>query len=219
MFTTVVVQRSTVLKEIPFSLLAAVVLFLMANDAIMDGETLSEWTGRRPDPPVCFFLIFRIHLRHAPAPPHDGELKHLVTLSSLLYIVEALGLSAGGKLTVNPPDHRAIDGPERNIHRSHRRGRVTSLPELAIGDRRAQKKADIAVGNIVGSNIFNIFFVLGKRDDPPAPFEIASLSIDLLWSCSPRFCSSLPSITAAMRRIFLWWQQQNNTSSDVGRVP
>ena len=69
----------------------------------------------------------------------------------------------------------------------------TSLPELVTSVTAARKKeADIAVGNIVGSNIFNLLFVIGTAAlILPVPYEakfvfdsvVAILSIVLLWVC------------------------------------
>ena len=69
----------------------------------------------------------------------------------------------------------------------------TSLPELVTSVTAARKKeADIAVGNIVGSNIFNLLFVIGTAAlITPVPYEakfvfdsvVAVLSIVLLWVC------------------------------------
>jgi len=213
-FTPVVVQRSTVLKEIPFSLLAAVVLFLMANDAIMDGETLSEIGRADGLILLCFFLIFLAYTfgMHQ-LPPHDGEPKHLRPLSSLLYIVGGLiGLTAGGKLTVESAVTIArLMGLSETFIGLTVVAVGTSLPELATSVIAAlKKKADIAVGNIVGSNIFNIFFVLGiSATIRPLPFEIASdidLAVVLLATILLFFAIHNGF---AMRRIFLWWQQQN----------
>lgn len=213
-FAPVIVQRSTVLKEIPFSMLAAVVLFLMANDAIVDGETLSEIGRADGLILLCFFLIFLAYTfgLHQ-MPPHEGAMKQHTPWFSMLLITGGLvGLTVGGKLAV---DSAIIIARSLGLSETLIGITIvavgTSLPELATSVMAAlKKKADIAVGNIVGSNIFNIFLVLGvSATIRPLPFEIASdidLAVVLLATILLFFVIHNGWM---VHRLFFWWRQRD----------
>ena len=81
----------------------------------------------------------------------------------LMVIGGLVGLVAGGKLIVNSATTIAISlGISQSIIGLTIVALGTSLPELATSINAAKKKnSDIALGNVIGSNIFNVFFVLG----------------------------------------------------------
>jgi cation:H+ antiporter len=82
----------------------------------------------------------------------------------------------------------------------------TSLPELATSAIAAYKKqADIAVGNIVGSNIFNIFWILGlSAVIKPLPFS-SSLNIDIIITILATLLLFL-ALFIGKKRILERWQ-------------
>ena len=162
------VGPGTVWKEIPFSFLAALVLALCANDALIEGGSVSL-VGRIDGLVLlCFFGIF-LYYSAGIAEAVDGldghqpERLRSVPTAVGFVIGGLFGLSAGGYLIVTS----AVDLARRWGLSEAVIGLTivalgTSLPELATSVRAARKgNADIAVGNVVGSNIFNIFFVLG----------------------------------------------------------
>lgn len=161
------VSKGTVWKEIPFSLLAALVLGALANDALFDKSGYSVLSRIDGFVFMAFFAIFLYYLV-AIAKISESSLNsnrsNISTPKSLLMIAGGfLGLVLGGKLVVGG----AVDIASR-LGISHSLigltvvAAGTSLPELATSAVAAYKKnSDIAVGNIVGSNIFNIFFILG----------------------------------------------------------
>ena len=173
------VTKGTVWKEIPFSLLAAIVLFITANDQMLDGSQTSDLT--RIDGLVffSFFLIF-IYYTGSIATRIEGMEVHVPAkqsgwFRSSLYIFLGLaGLTIGGKWIVDGAIALATKfGLSESLVGLTIVAVGTSLPELATSAVAAYKRnADIAVGNVVGSNIFNIFFVLGiSAGIKPLPFQ------------------------------------------------
>jgi cation:H+ antiporter len=94
---------------------------------------------------------------------HLPAKKHGLGKSLLLVILGLIGLSLGGKWIVDGAVHLATRlGMSQSLIGLTIVAVGTSLPELATSAVAAHKKnVEIAVGNVVGSNIFNIFFVLG----------------------------------------------------------
>lgn len=162
------VQRSTVWKEIPFSLLAQLLLWAMAMDIALDGagsNLLSRTEG------FCLLAMFAIFMAYiagmakdlpqiSQVEKHHDSTTGKSTFSILLGLVF---LIIGGKLVVEG----AVSVAEQlNLGKGFIAVTLvavgTSLPEMATSLVAAyKKKADIAVGNVVGSNIFNIFLILG----------------------------------------------------------
>ncbi|QQR84029.1 calcium/sodium antiporter [Candidatus Peregrinibacteria bacterium] len=181
-------KRNTVWKEIPLSLLAAIVLGVIANDALIDG---SEYSGlTRTDGIVlsAFFVIFLYYtfgIAKMSEESAEMEIEQFSHLKSSIYIVCGLiGLALGGKWIVDG----AVKIAELfNVSQSLIGLTVvavgTSLPELATSAIAAYKKqTDIAIGNVVGSNIFNIFWILGVSSIiRPLPFNENS-RIDILMT-------------------------------------
>lgn len=173
------VTKGTVWKEIPFSLLAAMVLFITANDHLLDGSQMSALTRIDGLVLLSFFIIF-IYYTFSIATRIEGleaqvPAKQPGWLRSSLYIILGLaGLTLGGKWIVDGAVVLATKfGMSESLVGLTVVAVGTSLPELATSAVAAYKRnADIAVGNVVGSNIFNIFFVLGiSAGIKPLPFQ------------------------------------------------
>ncbi|MBM4104476.1 MAG: calcium/sodium antiporter [Planctomycetes bacterium] len=162
------VQRSTTWKEIPFSLLAQVLLWIMLLDKFLDGaagDTLSRTDGLSL---LAMFIIFMAYIVGMAKNLHQSDEQDkakILTLGKSLFLV-LLGLGfliAGGKLVVDGA-LRLADwlGLSKSFIAVTVVAVGTSIPELATSAVAAyKKKADIAVGNVVGSNIFNILLILG----------------------------------------------------------
>ena len=174
------VSKGTVWKEIPFSLLAAIVLFVVANDQLLDGSQVSDLTRIDGLVFLSFFIIF-IYYTTSIATRIEGMEEHLSAkhygwLRSSLYIILGLaGLSLGGKWIVDGAITLATTfGMSESLVGLTIVAVGTSLPELATSAVAAYKhNVEIAVGNVVGSNIFNIFFVLGiSAIIKPLPFQM-----------------------------------------------
>lgn len=160
-------KKNTVLKEIPFSLLAALVVAFTANDVLIDGNSASAITRADGLVFLGFFVIFlyyTLSITKSDEDINENPIKELSFTKSGLYILIGLtGLVLGGKWIVEGAV--SIAG-SFNISQSLIGLTVvavgTSLPELATSAVAAYKKqSDIAIGNVVGSNIFNVFWILG----------------------------------------------------------
>lgn len=163
--TPLAVQHSTVWKEIPFSLLAVAVLYLVGNDIFYSGEgVISRLDGVILLAFFCWFLWYVARqLKNDPAEAEILTKKYPGWLMALMIVGGLAALVAGGRLVVTSAVDmaRAIGISEKIIGLTIVAA-GTSLPELATSVVAAIKKNnDIAVGNIVGSNIFNIFLILG----------------------------------------------------------
>jgi cation:H+ antiporter len=176
------VTLGTVFKEIPFSLMAAVVLGILANDQMIDGASASVISRIDGLILLCFFFLF-LYYSATIAQSIDGMAsevppKTLGLTRSLLYILAGLvGLALGGKWIVDGAIILASAlGMSESVIGLTIVAIGTSLPELATSAVAAYKRnTDIAVGNVVGSNIFNILMVLGVSSViKPLPFQRAN---------------------------------------------
>lgn len=179
------VNNNTKWKEVPLSLLAAIVLGVVANDAIIDGHGLSFISRSDGLILVAFFLLF-MHYAFSIArltPDQDYDIKVFATWKSVLMIVAGIaGLILGGKWIVDGAVVIASSlGMSEAVISLTIIAIGTSLPELATCVVAALKRnPDIIIGNVIGSNIFNVFFVLGTSAIiKPLPFNPA-LNFDVL---------------------------------------
>lgn len=172
------VQKNTKWKEIPFSFLAALGLGIMANDALIDKENFSIISRIDGLILLAFFIIF-LYYTFGIARSGDVSLavetKSLSTKKALLLVTIGLvGLVLGGKWVVDGAIFIAsYFGVSSSLIGLTVVAVGTSLPELATSAVAAYKKnTDIAIGNVVGSNIYNIFWILGlSAVINPLPFK------------------------------------------------
>ena len=162
------VGKGIMSKEIPLVILSSLVLAALANDIWLDGG-ISNIISRIDGLVLLgFFLIF---LRYTFAIARNGgdeeegeKIKEMPIWKSVLFIAGGLaGLIYGGQLFVDGASGiaSALGVSESIIGLTIVAG-GTSLPELATSVTAALKKnSGIAIGNVIGSNLFNVFFVLG----------------------------------------------------------
>ena len=170
LFAPIVITRNTLRKEIPLCILSSIVLLICANDVFLNKapeNILNRVDGLLL---LCFFVIFMgytfaIAFKPATAtqteqikPPtieEETEIKSLPWWKSILYIIGGLAaLIFGGQLFVD-----GATGIARNLGVSES---IIGLTLVATSIVAALKKnPEIAIGNAIGSNLFNIFFVLG----------------------------------------------------------
>ena len=175
------VTRGTVWREIPFSLLAALALWAAANDNLIDGWAYSDIS--RSDG-LIFLMFFAIFMYYSASIAHIGVSQQEQprftqgTGKSVVFMIAGLiGLTLGGKWIVDGAVHMASAfGLSEALVGLTIVAIGTSLPELATSAMAAYKgNVEMAVGNVVGSNIFNVFFVLGVSSViKPLPFQPAS---------------------------------------------
>ena len=160
------VSKGTVWKEIPLSLLAAILVAVLANDQIIDKQSYSVLSRIDGAILLLFFIVF-LYYSFSIAKSIEGIDDYVTTrqqkvFHSIIFIVLGLiGLTLGGKWIV---DAAVFIAQKLNISTKLIGLTVvavgTSLPELATSVVAAIKKnPEIAIGNVVGSNIFNIFFI------------------------------------------------------------
>ncbi len=181
------IQKATVLSEIPFSLIATLLMGFLANAALF--EDSKDLMISRIDGFILlfFFFLFMVYIFKA---AKDGiyleekvkETSGSVTKSVVMILVGVVALFLGGKWVV---DGAVLIAGNLGMSESFIGLTVvavgTSLPELVTSAISAyKKKADIAVGNVIGSNIFNILWILGlSAIITPLPFEMIS-NMDIL---------------------------------------
>ncbi len=165
--TPLAVKSSTVWKEIPVSLFAMMLVFILANDVLIFGSEESIFNRLDGSIMLVFFLLFLIYVftqlkrddRVETAPKKEYSILKLVGYILFGFV----GLIYGGKLVVDYATEIAIGfGVSERIIGLTIIAIGTSLPELVTSIVAARKNnIDLAVGNIIGSNIFNLFFILG----------------------------------------------------------
>ncbi|MDZ4295822.1 MAG: calcium/sodium antiporter [Patescibacteria group bacterium] len=162
------VKTGTVWREIPLSFLAALLVAILANDALIDGGSASLLTRIDGLVLISFFIIFLYYcFGVARAEPADDKTivprTHSLPRSLIMILGGLAGLVLGGRWVVSGAVEFAVAlGLSEALVGLIIVAVGTSLPELFTSAVAAYKKdTDIAVGNVVGSNIFNIFFVLG----------------------------------------------------------
>ena len=180
------VRNSTVVSEIPFSLSAALLLGFLANAHLF--SEYPELSISHLDGAILlfFFLLFMLYVyktsKIARSPVHRVASGGTMPRSLSLIGLGAAGLYFGGQWVVGGAVGLAQSWEINDALIGLTIVAIgTSAPELVASAVAAHRnQADIAVGNIVGSNIFNLLWVLGLTSSVvELPFEVVS-NIDLL---------------------------------------
>ncbi len=183
------VQKSTTWKEIPFSLLAILVLLVFSNTMFLDNISINVVTRFEGMILLLFFAIFLYYVfelsrkKSIDISHDDIEIKKHSSLQIFLLISGGLFcLYMGGKWTVEGAIQIArYFGLSEYFIGLTIVAVGTSLPELVTSIIASLKKHnDIVIGNVIGSNIFNIFWILGLTA-LIYPFAIpANVNFDLI---------------------------------------
>lgn len=187
LFKPLPVSRSILKKEFPYSILAAVLLLFFCGDGLIRGQAYENKLGRLDGIiMLLLFLLFVVTMisvalknRESAASSETGG-KNLHILLCLLYIVGGLGaVILGANLVVDHATEIARNfGISETIIGLTIVSIGTSLPELVTSVVAAKKgEADMAVGNVVGSNLFNILLVLGVS----SALSPIGVSAESLW--------------------------------------
>jgi len=178
-------KKGTIWKEIPLSLLAVFIILLMANDQLIEGKNFSELGKIDGLILIGFFIIFLYYtFGISKITEEDGYTKIFSLNKSILFIIlGSAGLLIGGKWIV---DGAVFIAEQLGLSQALIGLTIvaigTSLPELAASVVAAfKKKIDIAVGNVVGSNIFNIFWVLGVSATIKSLDFTTALNYDIIF--------------------------------------
>jgi len=191
------VKKNTVWKEIPMSFLGAVMLLILGVQHILDARTFPSFNLNSPEQAgiitftnglvfLAFFIIFLYYTFgiSKASGDNESEIKTYSGAKSAILIVGGLiVLGLGSKLVVdNAIAIARTFGLSDALIGLTIVAIGTSLPELVTSVKAALKKnSDIAVGNIVGSNIFNILFILGLtalfKDIPLSGQNVADILV------------------------------------------
>lgn len=164
------VGSGTLSKEIPLVILSSLVLFFCGDDMLIDGESRNVLSRIDGLVLLAFFLIF---LRYTFSIARDGTLSPgegqeekppMRMLLAVVCVVGGLcGLILGGNWFVDGASGIARGlGVSESVIGLTLVAMGTSLPELATSIVAAVKhNPGIAIGNVVGSSLFNVFFILG----------------------------------------------------------
>lgn len=186
LITTLEVKKGTVYKEIPFAVLAIFLVAIVGNDAILDGAGLNV-LGRGDG--IAFLSFFAVFMYYTYGLSRvSGEESKVETFSSyvswLMFVSGIIGLVFGGKLIVdNAVIIASLAGMTESLIGLTIVAIGTSLPELATTIVAVRKGlTDLAIGNAIGSNIFNVFWILGLTATVrPLPFDV-NANIDVLFT-------------------------------------
>lgn len=162
------VKQGTIWKEIPLGIMAVVVLFILSADVYFGNGNSGINILTRGDGLIllAFFIIFMYYtygLTKVEAEKEE-DVKTYPWSPTILFILLGLGgLVLGGKLLVdNGTIIARLFGMSELFIGLTVVAIGTSLPELAASAIAAYRHHDdLAIGNVVGSNIFNVFWVLG----------------------------------------------------------
>jgi cation:H+ antiporter len=183
---TLTVKSNTTWKEVPLSILALVVVACMANDTIIDGATsnmLSRIDGLVLISFFTIFLYYTFSLAKSEGVTSETHIHKRGMAQSVGMVIGGLGLLViGGRWIVDGATTIAtLLGMSEALIGLTVVAIGTSLPELATSAVAAYKgQSDIAIGNVAGSNIFNVFWILGiSAIISPLPFNV-QMNFDLL---------------------------------------
>lgn len=163
LISPIVVQSSTAWREIPLSIAVLVLLFFLSNNFFLGTPMLSRADGIFLIVLFFGFLFYVFKQMKAEETKASAPVAKSTGKIILLIAAGLAGLIAGGQLVVNNSVKVAsMLGISEKIIGLTIIAAGTSLPELTTSVVAAVKKnSDIAIGNVIGSNIFNVLLVLG----------------------------------------------------------
>lgn len=190
----IAIKKSVMSNEIPMLLLSSLILVIMGYSSLLDGTATDTITRTEGIFLLIFFLLFmrytfasaRRHKTEIGNDPSEADGKRLAkmpVLKSIVFIAAGLaGLIFGGDKFVDGATGIArLMGVSDAIIGLTIVSIGTSLPELATSVVAALKKENgLAIGNVIGSNIFNVLFVLGSAATVK-PLQFGDVTHTDLW--------------------------------------
>ncbi|WP_334308150.1 calcium/sodium antiporter [Acetoanaerobium noterae] len=169
MIRPIKVQKTTIIKEYPLSMYSVALLIILSLDNLFAGNDANLLT--RGDGLILLlgFGVFMFYLIEMAvlSKEADDEVEEIVKLplskSIIFSLLGLIGIVFGGDIVVKSATNIALQlGMSQTLVGLTIVAVGTSLPELVTSVTAARKgESDIAIGNIIGSGLFNIFFVLG----------------------------------------------------------
>lgn len=158
--------KNNLTRDLPFAMLATVVLIIMGSDVMIGSGDVNVISRSEGMLLLCFFVVFMVYsflTGRSDEQPKEGEKLPNVWLMALMVAGGLAALIFGGEMFLDSATSIARNlGVSESVIAITLVAGGTSLPELATSVVAMVKgKGDLALGNIIGSNIFNIFLILG----------------------------------------------------------
>ena len=166
LFHSLNVKNNTVKKELPITMLITTLFAVLLSDNIFDKKIANTFTRSDGVVLLLFFLVFIYYLISMSRKKIDEEKEEdilSVPKSIIFTIIGLIGIVLGSNFVVDSASTIAkIMGVSERLISLTIIALGTSLPELVTSVTATRKgEYDIAIGNVVGSNIFNIGMVIG----------------------------------------------------------
>ena len=169
-----VISRSTVRKDIPFAIGATLLMMALTYDG-----TLSWVDGIILLAGFAAFMVYTLRQAKAGSSEEETTATNMTTGKAVLYLIGGLaGLVVGSNVFVDHASNLAFAlGISEAVVGLTVVAGGTSLPELATSVVAARKgQSAIAIGNVIGSNVFNILMILGLTG-VICPLEIEGITL------------------------------------------
>ncbi|GAF91534.1 unnamed protein product, partial [marine sediment metagenome] len=219
------IKKDAASKDFPMCLIAAVIVGVCGNQMYFDGIRYHELMLSDAIVFLCFFSIFIYYtlqeaisaesmarvITGAPASEQAVIKKEISPIKTVVFIVLGLaGLAYGGDLIVDGATGVAeAFGLSERVIGLLIVGPGTSLPELITSIVAALKKnSDIVIGNILGSNTFNIFFTLAVT----AIIQPVSLDLGL------NIAVIINVIITLLLVLYAWFSRQKQVGRTIGML-
>lgn len=210
------VTKNTVWKEIPFCLFVTILLGFLVNDNLILKNDISQISRIDGFILIIFFIIFIFYIIRVAKKQREQnkefsnlEIKEYSYFKSFLFIIFGLiALNIGAKWVVDGAiEIAAFLGVSQSLIALTIVALGTSLPELATSTIAAFKKnTDMAIGNIVGSNIFNILLILGISSMiKPLTFNVAG-NVDIFVAILAPFLLFITMFTGRKKYLLERWE-------------
>ena len=181
MIIPIPVGKTSIRVDWPVMMFGSVLLYIFTlNNLLGFGESLSLFIL------LISYLLFSVYKsKHEEAQDGDNNKpQYKLWLAVVIVVLSSFGLAYGADLLVNSAVNIAVDlGISKRVISITIVAFGTSVPELTASIIAALKKqTDISIGNIIGSNIFNIMAVLGITGIiHPVQIDHVAFSFDIIW--------------------------------------
>ncbi|MBS4539337.1 calcium/sodium antiporter [Clostridium sp. D2Q-11] len=199
------IKIKTILKEFPFMILATIVLFILGNDIALQGNQLNQLSPGDGLILLCIFGVFLYYLVEMAFLTKEVEIENdsndikeqSILKSSIIGIVGVAGIIIGSNFVVESSSIIAIQlGMSETLVGLTIIAIGTSLPELVTSIVAAYKgESDIALGNAIGSNLFNVLFILGVSSVINPIMVDSKMLFDILFLLGATFIAYIIATT------------------------
>ncbi|GIV33936.1 MAG: K+-dependent Na+/Ca+ exchanger [Chitinophagales bacterium] len=210
MLLPLTVKSNTTWIEIPLCVLSSLAVWVVASDTLFDHVSHSVVSRADGLILILFFLVFlgyNVQLIKQSNYEEEFETKDYSLGKALLLIVIGLGMLTGGakSFVYGASQIAEMLGVSQRIIGLTIVSIGTSLPELITSVISVRKRnVDMAIGNIVGSNIFNVFFILGSSAVVSPVMVEAGSALDLIINLVASFLLFIFIFSGKGRQLDRW---------------